>query len=495
MKTNGFAAASAVMAFSLGLASAAEAATIRVVALTGQEAPGTGGLLFAGPGAFPEIGIFPGFSSPSLNDAGEVAFSAILSGAGVTAQTNSGVFTSGALVAREGDVAPGTGGSVFTSFTSSRLNNAGEVAFGSSFAGAGGDGWAISRSDTLVARTGDAVPGSDGAVLSGVLFSPQVNDAGEVAFWGFLSGPGVTDENDSAIFAGGALVVREGDAAPGVGGAVLDGLSTALALNDAGEVAFRARLSGAGVTDETDTGIFTSGALVARAGDTAPGASGAVFSDFGFESRLNDAGEVAFRGFLTGAGVTEENDAGIFASGALVARTGDAAPGAGGAVFDSFGLIDGSGFELNDLGETAFSALLGGAGVTEANDRALFATRGGVLDMILREGDLLDLGGGELRPLRSLGNFTPFGFGFNNHGDIAFLAELGPIAGGGGVLGIGPGAGGEGVFGIFVYEADRIPPPAPVPLPPAAALMLAGMAALGAIGRRRGGTSMDKRKR
>ena len=85
MKTNAFAAASAVMAVSLGLAGAAEAATIRVVALTGQEAPGTGGLLFAGPGAFPELGIFPGFSSPSLNDAGEVAFSANLSGAGVMA--------------------------------------------------------------------------------------------------------------------------------------------------------------------------------------------------------------------------------------------------------------------------------------------------------------------------------------------------------------------------------------------------------------------------
>ena len=161
-----------------------------------------------------------------------------------------------------------------------------------------------------------------------------------------------------------------------------------------------------------------------------------------------------------------------------MARTGDAAPGAGGAVFNSFGLIDGSGFELNDLGETAFAALLGGAGVTEANDRALFATRGGVLDMILREGDLLDLGGGELRPLRSLGNFTPFGFGFNNHGDIAFLAELGPIAGGGGVIGIGPGAGGDGIFGIFVYEADRIPSPPPVPLPAGGGLLLGAMGML-----------------
>jgi hypothetical protein len=420
MKKSAITTASAVMALSHGLAGAAEAATIRVVALTGQEAPGTGGLLFAGPGAFPEIGIFPGFSSPSLNDAGEVAFSANLSGAGVTAETDTGIFTSGALVAREGDVAPGTGGSVFSAWPFSvlpMLNNAGEVAFRSNFAGAGGDGQAIFRSDTLVARTGDAVPGSGGAVLTGFLFSPQLNDAGEVAFSAHLTGAGVTDENDFAIFADGAIVVRKGDAAPGVGGAVLDTLFSALALNDAGEVAFRARLSGAGVTDENDTGIFTSGALVAR--------------------------------------------------------TGDAAPGAGGAVFDSFGLIDGTGFELNDLGETAFSALLGGAGVTEANDRALFATRGGVLDMILREGDLLDLGGGELRPLRSLGDFTPFGFGFNNHGDIAFLAELGPIAGG------------EGVFGIFVYETDRIPPPSVVPLPPAVGLMLAGMAALGFAGRRR----------
>jgi hypothetical protein len=466
MKKNAFSAASAIMAVSLGLAGAAEAATIRVVALTGQEAPGTGGAVFSG------------FTGLSLNDAGEVAFRAGLSGAGVTDETDSGVFTSGALVAREGDVAPGTGGSVFASFGGSRLNNAGEVAFRTTLEGAGGDGQAIFSVGTLVARRGDAVPGGGGAVFSS--FTPPVlNDAGQVVFRAGLSGPGVTAANDRALLAGGAIVARTGDEAPGTGGAVFSGLFDD-DLNASGQAAFLAGLSGPGVTgDFDDNAIFIDDTLVVRDGDAVPGVAGATFRNVR-SPKLNDAGELAFKGFMNGAGLTEENDAAIFASGVLVARDGDVAPGAGGAVFAD---LRGGTLELNNSGDTAFAALLGGAGLTEANDEALFATRGGILELILRDGDLLDIGGGELRPILSFG-FGGQG-GFNENGDIAFFAELGPIAGGGGPFGIGPGAVGQGLSGIFVYEADRIPPPAVVPLPPAVGLMLAGMAALGLAGRRR----------
>ena len=52
---------------------------------------------------------------------------------------------------------------------------------------------------------------------------------------------------------------------------------------------------------------------------------------------LNDAGQTAFVGFLTGNGTTADNDSGLWSEGqgnglALVARAGDAAPGLGSGV-------------------------------------------------------------------------------------------------------------------------------------------------------------------
>jgi len=81
-------------------------------------------------------------------------------------------------------------------------------------------------------------------------------------------------------------------------------------------------------------GIWSEGggsglALVIRKGDTAPG-TGVNFIDFG-KPVLNGAGQTAFSGVLTGTGVTTLNDTGIWSEGsgslALVAREGSAAPG------------------------------------------------------------------------------------------------------------------------------------------------------------------------
>ena len=178
-------------------------------------------------------------------------------------------------------------------------------------------------------------------------------------------------------------------------------------------------------------------------------------------AELNASGDIAFLGQLSGDGVTTENDFGVFASGALVARTGDTAPGAGGEVFSFFFPL-----KQNGAGETAFVGGLSGGGVTTANRIGIFATKDGVLDLILRQGDLLDIGGGDLRTLLSLG------FGdINDRGDIAFLARF------------AAGTNGPAGFGVFVYEAGSVS--AAVPLPPALGLMLFGAASLGFVGRRR----------
>ena len=87
----------------------------------------------------------------------------------------------------------------------------------------------------------------------------------------------------------------------------------------------------------TNTGIWSEGsgslALVARSGSQAPGTpSGVNFSDFLCRSPvLNNAGQTAFYATLTGSGVDSTNDQGIWSEGsgslALVARSGSQAPG------------------------------------------------------------------------------------------------------------------------------------------------------------------------
>lgn len=450
MKTIAVAAASAGVGLLIALAGAADAATIRLVALVGQEAPGAGGAEFLGLGA------------PTLNNAGETAFLGVLVERSTFA-IDTGIFTSRGLVARQGDVAPGAGGATFSGFGAPDLNDSGEIAFFGSLAGAGvqpTNGGGIFTLDRLVARLGITAPGAGIAVFSD-FGRPALNNSGETASLGVIRGSGVTFENNTGIFTAGALSPREGDAAPGAGGAVFSGF-TDPALNDAGRTAFTANLAGSGVTGANNVGVFASGALVARRGDAAPGAGGAVFSTFGAPA-LNNSGETAFRGSLTGAGVTLANNDGVFTSGALVAREGDAAPGAGGAMFSLF-----DDPALNDMGDVAFRSVLTGAGVADSDNEALFATRGGVLDLVLREGDMLDIGGGDLRTITSL--FLTQG-GFNNDGDIAFLASF------------SAGASGRAGTGIFVYEAASVS--AAVPLPPALGFMLFSVAALGFAGRRR----------
>ena len=155
--------------------------------------------------------------------------------------------------------------------------------------------------------------------------------------------------NDSGIFTSAGLLVREGDEAPGTGGATFSDLKRSPALNNAGETAFRADLTGPGVTGANDSGIFTSAGLVAREGDVAPGTGGATFSFFRAPA-LNDAGETAFLADLTGP-----NDRGIFTGAGLVAREGDLIDFGGGDLRTILSLVF-SGNGLNNQGELAFFA-------------------------------------------------------------------------------------------------------------------------------------------
>jgi hypothetical protein len=116
-------------------------------------------------------------------------------------------------------------------------------------------------------------------------------------------------------------------------------------------------------------------------------------------ARNNDNGDVAFFSNVTGAGVTAANDFALWLVAddgtSLIAREGWQAVGTPAGVL--FGNMD-STLALNNFGQIAFTSPLTGTGVTSANDRGLWAGSSNDLFLVAREGDVIDLdpGPGEL---------------------------------------------------------------------------------------------------
>lgn len=294
---------------------------LELVAREGSPAPGTA------------LGVkFGRLYIPVLNDKGQTAFSAKLTDSG------NGVFSEGgggglALVAREGGQAPGVGPGV-------------------SFAG---------------------------------LSSPALNNNGHTAFEAFLAGAGVNSTNDNAIFSEGAgnglaMVVREGSPAPGTDPGVTFGdFFGAVVLNGNGHTAFEAGLTGTGVNNTNEDAIYSEGGgngltLVAREGSQAPGTDpGVRLGDFPGIPVLNANGQTAFTAFLTGTGVDSSNGLGLFAEDStgdlkLIARQGDLLDVSDDPLSPDFRTIsnlrfnvatgneDGRSSSFNDVGQLVFNA-------------------------------------------------------------------------------------------------------------------------------------------
>ena len=432
--------------------------SIHVVALSGSQAPG-----------LPEGTQFHSVGAPVLNNVGEVVFSgrAGPQGAGIQ-ETISGIWFADApgnvtLLFRGGEQAPGAPiGAVFLGFFLPILNDRGEIAFnGLLEIGQGGVdesndegqwGPGASGALALLAREGSQAEGAPiGANFSTFSFAnlnspgPVMNGSGEIAFLGVLQTGtgGVTAQNNTGIWGPNALgiptlLAREGSQAPGApAGVVFDDIAEfagAPSLNDAGDIAFSARLEPfiGGVTGDNDRGLwgpddFGTLTMLAREGSPAPGApTGAIFSSGGFGSGLvlNDSGQVAFPGQMEPGfgGVTTLDDGGVWgpdASGNLTLRVreGSQAPGtADGAVFESFHL---PGF--NNSGDLAFRAFLkeGAGGVDFLNSIGIWGENAaGDLALIARAWDQAP---GAPDGVLFLDFTDPI---LNDNGEVAFLATL-----------------------------------------------------------------------
>jgi hypothetical protein len=330
-----------------------------------------------------------------LNNMGQAAFSSFLVGPGITPDNYRGIWSEKSsgltLVARTGNQAPGVPvGARFDSLGNPVLNDVGHVAFWGGLRGtvstANENGiWADGPGGlALVAREGDPAPGTPRGVVFGgdvsVFSEPVINNTGQTAFVAGLIGIGVTSSNDLGIWSQGsgilALVARTGSHAPDTANGVNFGSFRDPVLNNEGQTVFEGSLVGTGVDDTNDAGIwleqFGALKLIARKGSHAPGTPEGVtfgtYIPFLFPA-LNDAGQVAFRAFVTDGEIETPTEDGIWATdrtGALqlIVRKGDmleVAPG-------DFRTIDGLGFQgesgnsdgrpsgLNNLGQIAFLA-------------------------------------------------------------------------------------------------------------------------------------------
>ncbi|HEY0765543.1 MAG TPA: choice-of-anchor tandem repeat NxxGxxAF-containing protein [Pyrinomonadaceae bacterium] len=269
-----------------------------------------------------------GTLSPSgrvTNDNGAIAFTASVSDSTAT----QGIFrsdgTQTVAIARD-DMTPPTGGS-FLVIGSPAINDRGQVPFYSVMTG-GTSEFGIFRGEgqdlTPIFVTNQIGPGGQTFADFG---NPVINNHGQVAatvsFTNNEAGIFVGDGTDTGTI---AIAIQQ-QAAP-KGGNYNGTFQVPTRLNDRGEVAFAARLTGG----TSSTGLFRgdgkSTIPIALVGTNAPGTTGtfATFRDF----QLLNNGRVAFIATLTVGvgGVTTANNTGIWVGTSdedlqLVARTGD----------------------------------------------------------------------------------------------------------------------------------------------------------------------------
>jgi hypothetical protein len=299
----------------------------------------------------PDGGTLTPFSSLA-NARGTIAYDAAITGSTSTFGT---FLTDGARtvsIARDNTFAPG-GGS-FTFFDMPAINDRGQVAFVADMSGGSAD-FGIFRGDrrslTAVFLANQGAPG-------GVAFQdfgdPAINNRGHVAASALLSGP-----DPNGLFVGDGehvvAIALEGQPAP-KGGNYRGTFSAPITLNDRDEVAFSVGLTGGIGGHGVFRGDGSHTTAIALAGTLAPGTSG-MFNSFG-DMKLGEDGRVAFIATLTPGvgGVDSTNSKGIWIGTSdrdlrLVVRTGDVV---GGMVLTNlpsgFGQLDMNGSELAWIG-------------------------------------------------------------------------------------------------------------------------------------------------
>jgi hypothetical protein len=181
----------------------------------------------------------------------------------------------------------------------------------------------------VIARENEPIPtAARGQVHAGEFHPPYTAASPDMCvFLGKIRGPNITQDNDEAVWlydaaTGLRRVANEGQAAPGApSGVELAGSFSYPIVSQGGRVAFTSWLRGPGVTQDNNVALFVQEPgrgtrLLARKGDQAPGlAPGVVYaSHIGqVHSRVGPRSSLfVFHAGLDGPGVTPANNTAVF---------------------------------------------------------------------------------------------------------------------------------------------------------------------------------------
>ncbi len=356
-----------------------------------------------------------------------------------------GQLPGGPEIARQGmTVAPGFDGGIFSTVNQGHAtNDAGEIVFNGLVAG----GDATTTSDfgmfanlagslKLVVREGTTAPGAAGtAPVFSTYYDKRINNAGQVGFATGLTGTGINATNDRAVYVWTpgeeesgtlALAAQTGSHAPGTTASTTYlQLDDTPSFNNSGEVAFRGQLIGPDIAFTNNFGIWkgTPGnlELVMQSATQSP-ISGVELRTPQPGPRINDDGDVAFFTNLAGTGVVNGNNFALWLNSGgtnqLVAREGSAAPGTPEGI--TFGSMDPT-VALNNVGQVAFTSPLLGANAS--TDRGLWGGTPGNVQLIAREGDVIDLDPGPGTLLKTISGSNGISFA------VGYAATFGGSAG------------------------------------------------------------------
>ena len=321
------------------------------------------------------------------------------------------------LITRTGGSSPGLAAE-FSGFDAPVINEGGTVAFGGSAVDTSfnftsglwseGDGIGLLRA---VALQGTPAPTAGGLNFTGFIDPERsylLNDLGDVAFLGVITGFIQAIYTDRERFVGPALleIARQGDPAVDTGaGRTYNGLDLLAMGRIHSGTAFRALLApGIAPNDFPSESVYNESFAVvltnvAEVADFAPGTSRpfplgtAVFTEFR-PPTINDSGHIAFSASTNaGASFDSIGAEGIWAtspSGSLrpVALAGQAAPGAPSTFSTVFGRLNvyDSIPVINDDGDVAFTATL--TGLIAGNLRVgIWVERDGVVEKVVYESE------------------------------------------------------------------------------------------------------------
>lgn len=410
--------------------------SFQVLARLGDPLPGGGSMVFD-------------FEPSGINDGGDVAFGCDFDtgGEGILLRTHDGQLS---VLARPGDPAPG--GGTFDGFFFVRIpiNDVGDVAFHfflDPFQLPSGLNSAIYRY-SHVTRAVSAVfvpgvtPAPGGGTFAGATISTSMNNSGDIAFTGIVTGADIDPDNPPGFDGLGNKVFmqsRDGTlvkvVAPGDStnsGRIFD-IVTNPWIGNNGDVAFDGHLVGDTCIDfgvpQSDrvfcaVGTYikkaSSGTIVpvAEQGQAAPGGGNFAIA---FGPVMNSAGQVVFIGDLTPEPAGGNDDLGVFlySNGKLVsvARPGDAIPGGGTFARSAFYVNT---YHLNNRGEVTFNGFL------DDGTSGLFIWRLGQLGVVVRAGTVIP-GAGTVVDMSAPGligsGYAP-GAWSNDHGQILFTAAV-----------------------------------------------------------------------